>query len=91
MNLNSETQERRVCFNSCFYNEKLELAIPGQLVLIVRLYTILLFPDAQLWPTDVFAKQKHKPKEGQGNANCQGHATLGPLGADTGVFPSLLS
>lgn len=38
MNLNAETQKRRVCFNSCFDSEKLELVLPGQLALSVCLY-----------------------------------------------------
>lgn len=66
--------KRSVCFNSCFDDERLELFLPAQLVLTGCLYLTLLFSNAQLWPTDFFAKQKHKLQEVQEKASYWGHA-----------------
>lgn len=67
LNLNSEIYKRRVCFNSCFYIETLELFLSRQLVLKASFHCpIFSMPSCQGTPIEVFQNKGTKQRRIRG-------------------------
>lgn len=91
MNLNSEMHKRRVCFNSCFYNESLgvtTLKTAGSYRLSFHCLLFFLMPSCQGTPTKVFQNKgtKHKKAKRILIIGCKGILHGDSLRADIGFF-----